>query len=154
MLNRAYSVLSEKAVTEDDEFFYIEGMASTPAVDRMGDIVEPFGAKFKTPMPLILQHDHNLPVGNVTFAQVTAKGIPFKARLPKIKEEGSVRDRVNEAIHSLKYDLITAVSIGFKAIEGQVERLKSGGLRFKEWDWLELSLVTIPANSQAVFTKR
>lgn len=151
-MDRAYSVLTTKAVTEDADYVYIEGIASTPTVDRMGDVVEPMGAKFKTPMPLIMQHDHSLPVGNVTFAQPTPKGIPFKARLPIVKEAGTVKNRVDEAIHSLRYELISAVSIGFRAVEGAVERMKSGGLRFKEWEWMELSLVTIPAQSQAVIT--
>lgn len=151
-MDRAYSVLVKKAITEDKEYVYIEGIASTPTVDRQGDIVDPMGASFKTPMPLIMQHDHSLPVGNVTFAKPTEKGIPFKARLPIVKEVGRVKDRVDEAIHSLRYELISAVSIGFKAMEDGVERLKSGGLRFKKWEWLELSLVTVPANSQAVLT--
>lgn len=151
-MNRAYSVLTEKAFSQDADYVYIEGMASTPQVDRVGDVVEPMGAKFVTPMPLIMQHKHDQPVGNVTFAHPTPKGIPFKARLPIVKEPGRVKDRVDEAIHSLKYDLISAVSVGFQPVEGAIERLKSGGLRFKEWMWRELSLVTIPANSQAVIT--
>lgn len=150
MENRAYSLLTEKAWREDDDFFYVEGIASTPTPDKMDDIVEPMGARFKTPMPLLLYHDHKLPVGSLTFAKPEAKGVPFKGRLPKVKEAGTVQDRVNEAIHSVKYDLITAVSIGFSAIEGKVERLKSGGLRFLEWNWHELSLVVVPANGQAV----
>lgn len=150
MDNRAYSVLEQKRFTEDDDYFYIEGMATTPAPDRVGDVVEPMGAMFKTPMPLILQHEHSLVVGNVTFAQPQAKGVPFKARMPKIKELGRLKERVDEAIQSVKYDLISAVSIGFRGVEGEIERLKSGGLRFKKWEWLELSLVTVPANAQAV----
>lgn len=151
-MERAYSVLTEKAVEDGPEYVTIRGIASTPTTDRMGDIVEPMGAKFAIPMKLLLQHDYGLPVGNVTYAEPTAKGIPFEARLPIIKEAGRLKDRVDEAIHSLKYDLISAVSIGFKAVADQVERLKTGGIRFKEWEWIELSLVTIPANSQAVIT--
>lgn len=151
-MDRAYSVLTTKAVTEDADYVYIEGIASTPTPDRTGDIVEPLGAKFVTPMPLIMQHDHSLPVGNVTFAQPTANGIPFKARLPIVKEPGRVKDRVDEAIHSLRYALISAVSIGFRPVAGAVERLKSGGLRYKSWEWYELSLVTVPAQSEALIT--
>ena len=151
-MDRAYSVLETKAVEEGAEFVTIRGIASTPTTDRMGDVVEPMGAKFKTPMPLLWQHQHEQPVGHVTFAQPTAKGIPFEAVLPVIKESGRLKDRVDEAIHSLKYQLVAAVSIGFRAVEGQIERLNTGGLRFKEWEWFELSLVTIPANSQAVIT--
>jgi HK97 family phage prohead protease len=152
-MDRAYSVLVDKSFDESAEFVTVRGIASTPTTDRMGDIVEPMGARFTLPMKLLLQHDHHLPVGNVTFAQPTPKGIPFEAQLPIIKEAGRLKDRVDEAIHSLKYDLISAVSIGFKAVADKVERIKeTGGLRFREWSWLELSLVTIPANAEAVIT--
>lgn len=151
-MDRAYAVITEKQVDDGGEFVTIRGIASTPTTDRMGDIVEPMGAKFALPMKLLLQHDHGAPVGNVTFAEPTPKGIPFEARLPRVTEAGRLKDRVDEAIHSLKYDLISAVSIGFRAVADQVERLKEGGLRFKEWEWIELSLVTIPANSEAVIT--
>jgi uncharacterized protein len=151
-IHRAYSVLEVKSVDEADGFVSIEGIATTPTTDRVGDVVEPMGAKFKTPMPLLWQHRHSEPVGHVTFAQPTKAGIPFKARLPKVAEAGRLKDRVDEAIHSLAYGLVSAVSIGFSAIDGAVERMKNGGLRFKEWEWLELSLVTIPANSDAVIT--
>ena len=151
-MHRAYSVLHVKDVSAEGDVVRIKGIASTPTTDRMGDIVEPMGAKFALPMKLLWQHNHSQPVGNVTFAEPTAKGIPFEAELPVIKEAGRLKDRVDEAIHSLKYNLVSAVSIGFQAIDGAVERMKSGGLRFKEWEWLELSLVTIPANSEAVIT--
>jgi HK97 family phage prohead protease len=149
---RAYSILMEKSFKQEDGFVTIEGIASTPTADKMGDIVEPMGAQFKTPMPLLLQHSHDQPVGHVTFARPTIKGIPFRAQIPVVTEPGVIRDRTEEAIHSLKYGLISAVSIGFQAIEGEVERLKSGGVRFKRWLWHELSLVTVPANSDAVIT--
>jgi HK97 family phage prohead protease len=151
-MHRAYALLNVKAISENRDFVTVEGIASTPTTDRMGDVVEPMGAKFKTPMPFMLHHDSTLPVGQVTFAKPTEKGIPFRAELPIVREPGVVQDRVNEAIHSLKYKLIGAVSIGFTAIESAVERLKSGGMRFKEWDWMELSMVTIPANPDAVIT--
>jgi uncharacterized protein len=150
-MNRAYAVLSCKAFTEDDDFVRISGIASTPTTDRVGDIVEPLGAKFKTPMPLLWQHRHDQPVGHVTFAKATKQGIPFEAQLPNIKEPGRLKTRIDEAIQSLKYQLISAVSIGFSAVEGQVERIDTG-FRYKEWEWMELSLVTIPANSEAVIT--
>lgn len=147
--NRAYSFLevSEKGIKEDDDNYYIEGMATTPTPDRVGDIVEPMGAKFEIPMPLLWQHQRDKPVGNVTFASPTKKGIPFKASLPKVKEEGALRDRIEEAVQAIKYKLVAAVSIGFSALEFSF--MEGGGIRFMEWEWLELSLVTIPANADA-----
>lgn len=151
-MEKAYSALHVKDVSQDDEFVYIKGVASTPTVDRMGDSVNPLGAQFKTPMPLLLQHRHDSPVGEVTYAKPTKQGIPFEARLPVVKEAGKLKDRVDEAIHSLKYKLINFVSIGFRALDGEVERLEDGGLLFKRWDWLELSICTIPANPDAVIS--
>lgn len=151
-IERAYSLLNVKEIDQTDSHYTIRGIASTPTPDRMGDIVEPMGAKFKLPMPLLWQHHSNEPIGQVTFAQPTKNGIPFEAKVPKIAEAGALRDRIEEAIQSVKHRLVAATSIGFRAIEGAVETLKGGGYRFKEWEWLELSLVTIPANSEATIT--
>ena len=57
-----------------------------------------------------------------------------------------MHDRVNEAWDSVRAGIIRAVSIGFRALEDGVERLASGGLRFKAIEILELSLVAVPAN--------
>jgi len=152
MEHRAYSLLEVRSMSDDGGELTIEGVASTPTTDRMGDVVEPRGAKFRLPMPLLWQHRHDQPVGLVRFASPTDKGIPFRATLPKIAEPGVLRDRVDEARQSIKAGLISAVSIGFRAVDGAVERIKGGGLRFKEWEWLELSLVTIPANSEATIS--
>lgn len=149
---RAYTILGTKNFDEDQDRVFIEGIASTPTTDRQGDVVDPMGAKFKTPMPLLWQHNHDKPIGTVTFAEPTKKGIPFKAELPKIKEAGNLKDRVDEAIQSMKYGLVNAVSIGFRAIEGAYEYMDNGGILFKEWEWYELSAVTIPANSEAVIS--
>lgn len=147
-MNRAYSLLDIREF--DDESRLIEGIASTPAPDRYGDIVEPMGAKFALPMPLLWQHDAHQPVGNVEFAKPTKSGIPFRARLAKVEEAGILRDRVDLAWQSLKAGLVRAVSIGFRSLAH--ESMRDGGLHFKEWEWMELSLVTIPANSEAVIT--
>lgn len=153
-MKRAYSVLNIHDVRrdltdDDDELVVIQGIASTPTADRIGDVVEPLGAQFKTPMPLLWQHDHQAPVGNVTFAKATKDGIPFTAQIPVIKEAGKLKERVDEAIQSLKYNLVSAVSIGFIPLEGAVEVIETG-LKFLKWEWMELSLVTIPANSEAI----
>lgn len=145
----AYSRLDVKEIVEKDDNWIITGIASTPTPDRVGDVVEPLGAKFKLPMPLIWMHQSQKPVGLVKFAKPTKDGIPYTAELPKVKEAGMLKDRIDEAVQSIKYKLVAAVSIGFSAVEGKVEMLKSGGLRFLEWEWLELSLVTIPANAEA-----
>ncbi|QXI63415.1 hypothetical protein CP157_01133 [Paracoccus marcusii] len=148
-MKRAFSILTAKAVEGDGERV-IEGIASTPSTDRMGDIVEPMGAKFALPLPLLWQHNHSDAVGTVEFAEPNAKGIPFKARLASITEPGDLKNLVDKAWQSVKAGLVRGVSIGFAPKD--YEALPSGGMRFKEWDWLELSLVTIPANAEATIS--
>jgi len=147
-MNRAYSVLAIKAV--DDEERVIRGVATTPEPDRIGDIVEPLGVKFSNPMPLLWQHNHSAPIGTVTFDKPTKAGITFEARLPKVMEEGNLRDRIEEAWQSVKHGLVRAASIGFRAIEYSF--MDTGGIRFSATEVFELSLVTIPANADATIT--
>ncbi len=144
---QAFSVLECKEF--NDEQRVIRGLATSPVPDRADDVVEPMGAKFATTIPLFLYHDSRLTVGTVKLGKPTKKGIPFEATIPKILEEGKLKDRVDEAWQLVKYKLIAAVSIGFRSIEGKVERLQSGGLRFLESEILELSLVPVPMQSLA-----
>jgi HK97 family phage prohead protease len=143
-LTRAYSVLQLKAV--DDDLRLIEGVASTPEVDRVGDIVVPEGAQFKLPIPLLWQHRADQPIGHVTQAKVTKDGIEIKAQIAK-----GVLPRIDEAWALIKAGLVRGLSIGFNATD--TEPIKNSfGVRFLKWEWLELSAVTIPANAEASIT--
>lgn len=148
MTMQAYSLLTVKSV--DEERRIIKGMATTPTVDRVNDVVVPEGVVFRGPINLHLYHKHEMPVGNVEFGRPTKAGIPFTATIPDVPEAGTVRERVNEAWHSVKYRLLGAVSIGFRAMADGVELMKTGGLKFTKWEMLELSLVSVPANPEAV----
>lgn len=142
---RAFSLMQLKAVNEDSR--EITGIASTPEADRVGDIMDPEGAKFKLPMPLLWQHDHSQPIGEVIDAKVTRKGIEIKAKLAKVDSPSQLAARLEEAWQSIKTGLVRGLSIGFRPIEYNF--LDDGGIRFIEWDWYELSAVTIPANADA-----
>lgn len=146
MLKRAYSFLHVKDVNGDKRI--ITGTATTPTPDRMGDIVEPLGVSFKNPLPLLLYHNSQKPVGWVKFAKPTADGIQFEASLPKVDEPGAVRDRIEEAWTSIKTGLLAGVSIGFRAIEEAYNK-ETSGFRFLKSEVLELSLVAIPAQPDA-----
>ena len=148
-MNRAYSLLTVKRVSEDERV--IEGLATTPAPDRMGDVVEPDGASFKLPLPLLWQHNSREPVGHVLDASVGKDGITVTARIMRMPEPGRLKDRLDEAWQSVKSGLVQGLSIGFMATErSYIEDTNS--IRFLKWNWLELSLVTIPANAEASIT--
>lgn len=148
-LQRAYAVLEVKSVDEDARI--IEGIATTSTADRVGDIVEPNGAQFKLPIPFLWQHMSSMPIGHVLEAKVTKEGIKIRAQITKIDEPGKLKDRIDEAWQSIKHGLVRGLSIGFKSIEASLIQ-ETGSYRFLKWMWLELSAVTIPANSEATIT--
>jgi len=143
-MNRAYSFLEIKAV--DDEARILTGIATTPQVDRASDVIEPLGVKFQNPMPLLWQHEHDKPIGTVVFDKPTAKGVTFTATIAKVDEPGILKDRVDEAWQSVKAQIVRAVSIGFRALDFE-PIAGTYGLRYKSTEVYELSLVTIPCNS-------
>lgn len=139
MLNRAYSLLTVKAV--DEELRQITGWATTPTPDRIGDVVEPEGAQFKLPLPLLWQHDSKQPIGHVTSAKVSKAGIEIVAKIAK-----DVTAEIDRAWSLIKAGLVQGLSIGFQGVE---TAFTETGMRFLKWDWLELSVVTIGANQEA-----
>lgn len=148
-MQRAYSVFNIKRA--DDEKRVIAGIATTPAVDRMDDIVESDGAEFSLPLPFLLHHNAALPIGQVTKAKAGKSGITVEVQLAKTDEPGPVKDRLDAAWQDIKLGLIRGLSIGFKALE--TARIEGTyGLRFIRWQWLELSAVTIAANQDATIT--
>lgn len=146
---RAYSLLEIKSV--DEEKRIITGIATTPKADLMEDVVEPDGAEFKLPIPLLWQHDSSKPIGHVVRAKVTKSGIEVEAHLVKVNEAGTLKDRLDEAWQSIKAGLVRGLSIGFRSLE-EAEIKGTYGYRYIKWLWLELSAVTIPANSEATVT--
>jgi HK97 family phage prohead protease len=139
-MNRAYSLLTVKAV--DDDTREITGMATTPTADRLNDVVEPRGARFKLPIPFLWQHDSGQPIGHVTDAKVGKDGIEIVAKIAK-----GVTAEIDRAWALIKAGLVPGLSIGFKAIEHEYIK-ETKGIRFIKWDFLELSAVTIPANAE------
>lgn len=140
-MNRAYSLLEIKEM--DDDARTITGVATTISPDRMGDVVDPMGAEFKLPIPLLWQHDSHQPIGHVTDAKVSKTGITITAQIAK-----GVSEQIDQAWSLIKSGLVRGLSIGFRGMD--VEQIpNSWGVIFKSWEWLELSAVTIPANAEA-----
>ncbi len=140
----AVSLLKVKSVNEETR--EITGIATTPTPDRYGDIVMPEGAEFQLPIPLLWQHDHQAPIGEVTSAKVTPEGIEIKAQLVKADAPSQLAARLEEAWQSIRLGLVKGLSIGFCPIE--YAYIDEGGIRFTKWEWYELSVVTVPANAE------
>jgi HK97 family phage prohead protease len=147
MQNRAWAQLVLKAVDETTRT--IRGIATSPSTDREGDVLEPQGAEFALPIPLLSQHNQRLPIGQVTEARVTNKQIEIAATLPV----GKGLAYVDEAWTQIITGLVRGLSVGFlpqswEPVRDQAGKT-TGGIRFTRWQWFELSAVTIPANADA-----
>lgn len=148
VVHRAYSIIDFDTKALDEETRELRGIASTPTPDRYQDVVEPKGAQYKLPLPLLWQHSVREPVGHVTAAKVTKDGIEVVMRMAQVEEPGTLKDRLDDAWQSVKAKLVRGLSIGFRSLESSFIA-ETGGMHFLRWDWVELSLVTIPANAEA-----
>nr|WP_315041333.1 HK97 family phage prohead protease [uncultured Moraxella sp.] len=150
-MSRAFSTFKVKSVSDDGEQRIITGIATTPKPDRDNDIIDPKGAKFALPIPLLWQHNHNQPIGEVIEARISDDGIEIVAKIAKIDEEGKLKDRIDEAWQSIKSGLVKCFSVGLRLLDYAYH--KDGyGLDVKEWECYEISVVTVPANSDAIIT--
>ncbi len=136
---KASSVLTVKSF--DKEQGIIRGIATTPKTDRDGDIVMPEGAVFELPLPLLFNHDPNQPIGHVIEATATKAGVEIVAKVAK-----DATAKIAEIWQMIKSGLVSGFSVGFRALEA--EPIETG-FKFNKWQWLELSAVTIPANTEA-----
>lgn len=151
MATRAYTTFELKAADDSAGKRRFTGIASTVNTDRMSDVVEPKGMIAKLPTPLLWQHDSKQPIGWVTAARVSSKQIEVDCEIANIDEAGALKERLDNAWQSIKSRLVRGLSIGFNALESA--RIEGTyGYRYLSWELLELSAVTVPANSDCSIT--
>jgi HK97 family phage prohead protease len=128
--------------TEGREFILSDG-----SIDRYGDIIDPSGwdlTKFNRNPIALFNHDSNFPIGRWENLQVKNDSLRGYLHLAP----ASSSPRISE-IHSLvDAGVLRAVSVGFMCIESFP--LKSGGKNYTRSELVESSLVSVPANSNAV----
>ncbi len=122
---------------------------TTPAEDRMGDVVVPEGGDFtdyeRNPV-VLFGHDHYaLPIGR-TVALKTVPGAGIRADFTWLTND-PIADRVRNAFEQ---NVLNAASIGFLPVEW--EPYGKNSYRFTKWQLLEWSIVPVPANPEAVRT--
>lgn len=126
-------------------------VASTPREDRDGDVIEPAGIKtgeFEANPVALWAHDNSQPpVGRVVNWEKRGDEFIVDIRFDK--------DDFSEMIYrKVQSGSLNAVSIGFMPIDDQVERREEGGYRFRAVELLEVSVVPVPSNRDAVVAMR
>ncbi len=117
---------------------------TTNQEDRDHDILEPSGAVIDESMPLLWQHSQSDPIGRyVETVQRSAEKIVARY---EVADTPLGRD----AVLLLKLGILR-VSIGFVPIEYESRTTKGGsGFHMKKYEIVEVSLVSVPSNDQAV----
>ncbi len=129
----------------DDPFDYV---MSDETVDRMGDIIDATGwklANFKKNPIALFGHRSDFVIGHWTNVRVEAGKLLGRLHLLP----AGISERLDEIRAAVEAGVLRAVSVGFRALEAEPVG-KSGGLRFKSTELMECSVVSIPANPNAL----
>ena len=138
-----------KALDEDDSGVSISGYASTKDFDRAGDTILPEawakgGLNNFEKNPIILfNHDYNKPIGRATGLKVTENGLEMKAKISK-----SAPDSVAQLV---KEGILGAFSVGFRIKDADYLE-ETDGLKIKDAELFEVSVVSVPCNQAATFS--
>jgi HK97 family phage major capsid protein/HK97 family phage prohead protease len=120
---------------------------SDATVDRMGDVIEPAAwdlSAFQRNPVALFAHDSALPLGTWKDVRVEAGKLVGEIEfLPAGKSA-----RVDEIAAFVDAKMLRAVSVGFRPLAA--EPIKDGGLRFTSVELVECSVVSIPANPNAL----
>ena len=128
-----------------------EFVMSDGSVDRMGDVIEPDGWRldnFQRNPVALFNHDPSFPIGR--WHDVGVRKGQLTGRLELMDP---VSYRLRELHAAVDAGVLRAVSVGFHS--NSFEPLgKSGGTRFTEAELVECSLVSVPANPNALATAK
>lgn len=119
---------------------------STPTVDRMSDVVEQNWdlSDFKSNPIALWNHDSSLPIGR--WHNVKVAGGQLSGELEFMDE--SISPFAAKIGRMVKSGFLKACSVGF--IPKEAVPMKNGGYRFTKNALTECSVVSIPANPQAL----
>ncbi len=120
---------------------------SDATVDRMGDVIEPSAwqlGNFKKNPIALFGHKSDFVVGH--WKDVRVEGGKLLGRLELLA--AGISERLDEIRAAVEAGVLRAVSVGFRALDG--EPIGKTGFRYTEAELVECSLVSIPANPNAL----
>lgn len=140
--------LTKKAITAapvgGDPLTYV---LSDETVDRVGDVISVKGWQlddFKKNPVALFNHDPGFILGHWTDVKVVGKQLIGKLNLLP----AGISARLDEIRAVVEAGVLRATSVGFRAIDA--EPRKEGGYLFKAASLLEASMVSVPANPNAL----
>ena len=130
-----------------------EFILSDATPDRMGDVIEAEGwdlGNFKKNPIALFNHKADFPIGRWINLRTTDGALRSHLQLaPK-----GTSARIDEIRALVDADILRAVSVGFLPRKSEPLTKGGGGVRFKKTELVECSLVSIPANPNALAVAR
>ena len=133
---------------------------SSEVVDRDGDILIAKGCDFtnfaKNPQFLAFHNYHEYPLGIPKNWGIEGDAVYCDVYFPTLKELSTDAEQASEkaklvdfTYHCYKTGMLNAVSVGFIPKDAEPNK-ETGGSIISEWELLEFSAVSVPANQDAV----
>lgn len=126
-------------------------VASTPNVDRAGDTIQPnwnLDGFRRTGMPILLGHDYSgFPVGRGVSIGVEGRNLVVEIEFAKAEDypTAGICERLVQS------GFMNSVSVGFRPVKWEyLER----GMNITEAELLEVSIVAVPMNAEAVLLSK
>jgi len=146
MSTRDNSVI--RKVHASDESMGLEFILSDATPDRYDDVIEPDGwvlDNFKKNPIALFNHDSDFPIGR--WERLGVKDGELRGHL-RMAPEG-ISPRIDEIRRLIEAGILRATSVGFRPLEYE-DIPKSSGYRYTKCDLVETSLVSVPANPNAL----
>lgn len=146
------STISTKSDSSKSKSLQIAGYANTAAKDRTGDIIQPEAwAKgvdnFRKNPVLLFQHKSDQPIGRISKIKVDKRGIFVEATI----SEAAERQYGTQTL--IKDGALKSFSVGFRVKDHKYDR-DSDTTVITDLELLEISVVSIPANQDSLFSIR
>ncbi len=146
-LESSFTTKSVAAEGDSIESLFVEGYASTNDIDRAGDVIPTSvwekGMQNYLKNPVILAfHNHSMPVGRMVEHNVDGSGLFIKARVSPADDK---------IFNKVKDGIITGFSVSFRVLDAEYNSQLEVFL-IKELELLEISLVSVPANQNTLFS--
>ena len=145
--NRAAEGLRYKTVAEKGDG--LEFVLSDETPDRMDDVIMSDGwdlANFNRNPIALFGHQSSFPIGKWKNVRVVDKQL---RGFLELAPEGT-SDRIDEIRRLVAADILRAVSVGFRPKESKPRAESDWGLFFTKSELVETSLVSVPANPNAL----
>lgn len=141
----------------NDEEYTITSAITTGGIDRVYSIVNPAGGRFeqynKLGSPVFFNHNwDNLPIGRNLWIKVEGDKVIAKTKfLVDYYKSEEYNAFIRDLYELYKDGVLRGWSIGFRPLKWHDEEIDGKMIRvFDEWELLEYSAVTIPANPEAL----